>query len=65
LVFPDPDSLIRRSPATAPLLDAVKDKKTRDAVRSVIERFTGNKIPDKTPDDAAPAAPDAANAKAN
>ncbi|SHN69714.1 AsmA family protein [Bradyrhizobium erythrophlei] len=65
LVFPDPDSLIRRSPATAPLLDAVKDKKTRDAVRSVIERFTGNKIPDKTPDDAAPAAPDAASAKAN
>ena len=24
LIFPDPDSLIRRSPATAPLLDAVK-----------------------------------------
>ncbi len=47
LIFPDPDSLIRRSPATAPLLDAVKDKKTRDAVRSVIERFTGNKVPDK------------------
>jgi AsmA protein len=65
LVFPDPDSLIRRSPATAPLLDAVKDKKTRDAVRSVIERFTGNKIPDKMPEDAAPAAPDAASAKAN
>jgi AsmA protein len=41
LIFPDPDSLIRRSPATAPLLDAVKDRKTRDAVRSMIERFTG------------------------
>ena len=41
LIFPDPESLIRRSPATAPLLDAVKDKKTRDAVKSVIERFTG------------------------
>src|SRR5258707_2664753 len=40
-VFPDPDSLIRRSPGAAPLLDAVKDRKTRDAVRSVIERFTG------------------------
>jgi AsmA protein len=65
LVFPDPDSLLRRSPATAPLLDAVKDKKTRDAVRSVIERFTGNKIPDKAPDDAAPAASDAASAKSN
>jgi AsmA protein len=41
LIFPDPESLIRRSQATAPLLDAVKDRKTRDAVRSVIERFTG------------------------
>jgi AsmA protein len=41
LIFPDPDSLIRRSPASAPLLDAVKDRKTRDAVRSVLERFTG------------------------
>ncbi|MCP9627248.1 AsmA family protein [Rhodopseudomonas palustris] len=41
LIFPDPESLIRRSPASAPLLDAVKDKKTRDAVRSVLERITG------------------------
>jgi AsmA protein len=41
LIFPDPDSLIRRSPASAPLLDAVKDRRTRDAVRSVIERFSG------------------------
>jgi len=41
LIFPDPESLIRRAPAAAPLLDAVKDKKTRDAVRSVLERFTG------------------------
>jgi len=29
LVFPDPESLIRRSPGAAPLLDAVKDRKTR------------------------------------
>ena len=34
LIFPDPESLIRRSPASAPLLDAVKDRKTRDAVKS-------------------------------
>jgi AsmA protein len=47
LIFPDPDSLIRRAPAAAPLLDAVKDRKTRDTVRSVIERFTGvRKVPD-------------------
>jgi AsmA protein len=62
LIFPDPESLIRRSPASAPLLEAVKNPKTRDAVRSVLERFTGTKQ----------AAPDAAaengakdNAKSN
>src|ERR1700744_4847395 len=41
LIFPDPESLLRRSPAAAPLLDAVKDRKTRDALSSAIERFTG------------------------
>jgi len=45
LIFPDPVSLIRRSPASAPLLDAVKDRRTRDAVRSVIERITGRPAP--------------------
>jgi AsmA protein len=43
LVFPDPESLIRRSKASAPLLDAVRDRKTRDAVRSVIEHLTDQK----------------------
>jgi AsmA protein len=43
LIFPDPVSLIRRSPASAPLLDAVKDRTTREAVRSVLERLTGQK----------------------
>jgi AsmA protein len=55
LIFPDPESLIRRSPASAPLLDAVKDRKTRDAVRSVLERFTGGGAKPATPDAAAPA----------
>jgi AsmA protein len=41
LVFPDPESLIRRSPGAAQLLDSLKDTKARDAVKSVIERFTG------------------------
>ena len=41
LVFPDPESLIRRSPGAAQLLESIKDSKARDAVRSVIERFTG------------------------
>jgi AsmA protein len=52
LIFPDPESLIRRSPGAAPLLDAVKDRKTRDTVRSVIERFTGQKV---APEAAGPA----------
>ena len=38
LIFPDTESLLRRSPATAPLLDS---RKARDAVRSAIERLTG------------------------
>lgn len=58
LIFPDPESLIRRSPASAPLLDAVKDRKTRDAVRSVLERFTGGVRP-QAPDTTS-ATPDAA-----
>jgi AsmA protein len=56
LIFPDPESLIRRSPASAPLLEAIKDKKTQDAVRSVIERFSGGGVrPAAAPDTAAPA----------
>ena len=56
LVFPDSDSLIRRSPASAPLLDSLKDRKTRDAVKSVIDRFTGNRAQPVAPAAQAPAA---------
>ena len=63
LIFPDPESLIRRSPASAPLLDAVKDRKTRDAVRSVLERFTGQKA--AAPEAVAPAGAPADAAKPN
>jgi AsmA protein len=56
LIFPEPESLIRRSPGAAPLLDAMKDRKTRDAVRSVIERYTGQKV---APEAAAPASANA------
>src|SRR5712671_5412552 len=62
LIFPDPESLIRRSPASAPLLESLKDRKTRDAVKSAIERFTGGGARPA----AAPAAAGAeAGAKAN
>jgi AsmA protein len=53
LIYPEADSLIKRSTVTGPLLDALKDRSTRDAVRSVLERLTGQKQPDQ---DAAPAA---------
>jgi AsmA protein len=40
IMLPDADSLIRRSGAAAPLLDAVRGGKARDAVRSAIEQLT-------------------------
>ena len=54
LPLPDPASLIKRSGAAAPLLDAVRDPKTRDAVRSALDRLMG-------PKPAAQAAPAAAS----
>jgi AsmA protein len=60
-IFPDAESLIRRAPATEPLLDAVKDKKARDAVKSVIDRFTGGGLRRPAPD----TAPAAETAKPN
>jgi AsmA protein len=65
LIFPDPESLIRRSPASAPLLDAVKDRKTRDAVRSVLERFTGGGQKPAAAPDAAAAPAGVGSAKPN
>jgi AsmA protein len=39
IMLPDAQSLIRRSGSAAPLLDAARDRKTRDQVRSAIERL--------------------------
>jgi AsmA protein len=41
VMLPDTQSLISRSGAAAPLLNAVRGKSTSDAVRSAIERLTG------------------------
>jgi AsmA protein len=41
IMLPDPEALIRRSGAAAPLLNAVRERSARDAARSVIERLTG------------------------
>ncbi|MBK8007189.1 MAG: hypothetical protein IPK23_01050 [Rhizobiales bacterium] len=40
-LLPDPEALIRHSGATAPLLDAVRGRAAREAMRSVIETVTG------------------------
>ena len=45
IMLPDPEALIRRSGAAAPLLNAVRDQRARDAARSVIERFIGGPAP--------------------
>jgi AsmA protein len=44
-IVPDIRTLIRRSRATAPLLDALQDEKTREAVKDAIERLTGPSAP--------------------
>jgi len=41
IVLPDPEALIRRSGAAAPLLDAMRDRSARDAARSLIDHLTG------------------------
>jgi AsmA protein len=63
LIFPEPESLLRHSPASAPLLDAVKDRKTRDQLRSMYERFTGGQK--AAPGEAADPPATAGTAKAN
>jgi len=56
LIFPDPESLLKRSPAGAPLLNAVKDHN----VRELIQRFTGGLPRPPAPDAAAPTPADGA-----
>jgi AsmA protein len=44
VMLPDPQILIRRSGAAAPLLEAVRDRRARDAVRSAIEKLSGGRL---------------------
>ena len=53
IMLPDTQALILRSPAASPLLEAVKNRNTRDTVRSAIERLTG--APPSAPAAAKPA----------
>lgn len=56
IMLPDPEALIRRSGAAAPLLNAVRDRSARDAARAVIERLTGAAPSTTLPGGAMPAA---------
>ena len=56
IMLPDAQSLIQRSGATAPLLDALRNRKTRDAVRSALEKLTGTPLPAPEPEGEAPPA---------
>lgn len=64
IMLPDPEALIRRSGAAAPLLNAIKERRDRDSVRSAIERLTGGTPPSGTiPKDDQPATPAATSEK--
>jgi AsmA protein len=54
IMLPDPEIRMQRSGAAAPLLDAVRNRGTSDAVRSALERFRG--APASAPQPSAPAA---------
>jgi AsmA protein len=49
IMLPDAESLIRRSGAAAPLLNAVRDRRNRDAIRSAIDRITGRSAVSASP----------------
>jgi len=44
-IVPDTRTLMQRSPAVKPLLDALQDKKTRDEMQDAINRLTGTASP--------------------
>ena len=44
ILLPDTQALLARSPVASPLLNAVRNRNTRDTVRSAIERLTGGTI---------------------
>jgi AsmA protein len=56
IMLPDAEALIRRSGAAAPLLRAVRERSARDAVRSALERLTGNNAAAPADSPAMPAA---------
>jgi len=56
-MLPDPQSLIRRSGAAAPLLDAIKERTAGSAVRSVIDQLLASPAATPAPASGSAAAP--------
>jgi AsmA protein len=54
VVLPDAQILIRRSGAAAPLLNAVRSRRARDAARSALEKLSGQPVAPATADAAKP-----------
>jgi AsmA protein len=63
-MLPDPQSLIRRSGAAAPLLDAIKERTAGSAVRSVIDQLLASPAATPAPVSGSAAAPVASPAPA-
>src|SRR5262249_35974403 len=60
IMLPDPEALIRRSGAAAPLYRAIQDRKARDSLRPAIDRLTGGTpASSSTPAADQPATPEA------
>jgi AsmA protein len=57
VMLPDPQSLIRRSGAAAPLLDAIKERTAGSAVRSVIDQLLASPAATPAPASGSAAAP--------
>jgi AsmA protein len=57
IMLPDPQIRMERSGAAQPLLDAVRNRDTREAIRSAIERLTGARPARPAPPAAADEAP--------
>jgi len=64
VMLPDPQSLIRRSGAAAPLLDAIKERTAGSAVRSVIDQLLASPAATPAPVSGSAAAPVASPAPA-
>jgi AsmA protein len=65
IILPDAQSLIRRSGAAAPLFDAIRDRKIRDTVRSMMDQLSRTGVATPAPPVETPATPETTYAPAS